>query len=78
MLPHTIGALRRRSPATIDATEIARELARRAGAERLRDIGVDEERLDEIAETAAQRPQLAITPPAADAAEIRELLRAAW
>jgi hypothetical protein len=31
-----------------------------------------------VAETAAQRPQLAITPPAADADEIRDLLRAAW
>jgi alcohol dehydrogenase class IV len=78
MLPHTIGALRRREPATVDATDLARELARRAGAERLRDIGVPEESLDEIAETAARRPQLAVTPPAADAAEIRELLRAAW
>jgi alcohol dehydrogenase class IV len=78
MLPHTIGALRRRNPATIDATEIALALARRAGAERLRDIGVPEDRLDEIAEAAAQRPGLKITPPPADAAEIRELLRAAW
>jgi alcohol dehydrogenase class IV len=78
MLPHTIGALRRRDPATIDATDLARELARRADAQRLRDIGVAEERLDEVAETAAQRPQLAITPPAADADEIRDLLRAAW
>jgi alcohol dehydrogenase class IV len=78
MLPHTIGALRRRDPATIDATELARELARRADAERLRDIGVAEERLDEVAETAAQRPQLAVTPPAAGVDEIRDLLRAAW
>src|SRR5919109_4893996 len=29
MLPHTIGALRRRNPATIDATALARDLARR-------------------------------------------------
>jgi alcohol dehydrogenase class IV len=78
MLPHTIGALRRRNAATADATDLARELAQRAGAERLRDIGVAEDRLDEVAETAAQRPQLAVTPPPADAAEIRELLRAAW
>jgi alcohol dehydrogenase class IV len=78
MLPHTIGALRRRDSATIDATDLARDLATRAGAERLRDIGVAEERLDEIAQTAAQRPQLEVPPPPADAAEIRELLRAAW
>src|SRR5215210_2378705 len=78
MLPQTIGALRRRNPATIDATDLARELARRAGAERLRDIGIAEDTLDEVAETAARRPQLDVTPPPADAAEIRELLRAAW
>jgi alcohol dehydrogenase class IV len=78
MLPHTIGALRRRNPATIDATDLARELARRAGAERLRDIGVDEDQLEEAVEMAAARPQLAVTPPPADADEIRELLRAAW
>src|SRR3954465_14748446 len=42
MLPHTIGARRRRAPATVDATGLARDLARRAGAERLRDIGIDE------------------------------------
>ena len=35
MLPHTIGALRRRDATTVDATELARDLARRAGAERL-------------------------------------------
>ena len=78
MLPHTIEALRRRDPATIDATALARELARRAGAQRLRDIGVDEERLEACVQAAAERPQLRNTPPAADAAEIRELYRAAW
>jgi alcohol dehydrogenase class IV len=78
MLPHTIGALRRRNPATIDAIDLARELARRAGAEHLRDLGVAEQRLDEIAEATAERPGLKVTPPPADAAEIRELLAAAW
>jgi alcohol dehydrogenase class IV len=79
MLPHTIGALRRRNPATVDATELARDLARRAGAERLRDIGVDETRLlEDCVEAAAQRPQLKLTPPPADADEIRALYRAAW
>jgi alcohol dehydrogenase class IV len=78
MLPHTIGALRRRNPATVDATELARDLARRAGAERLRDIGVDESKLEDCARAAAERPQLRITPPPADADEIRALYRAAW
>jgi alcohol dehydrogenase class IV len=78
MLPHTIGALRRRNPATIDATAIARELARRAGAERLRDIGVDESKLEDCVQAAAQRPQLKLTPPPAGEEEIRALYRAAW
>jgi alcohol dehydrogenase class IV len=78
MLPHTIEALRRRDPTTVDAGEIARDLARRAGAERLRDIGVEESRLEECVEAAMQRPQLALTPPPADADEIRALYRAAW
>src|SRR4051794_6032320 len=68
MLPHTIGALRRRDATTVDATELARDLARRAGAERLRDIGVDQGKLEECVEAAVQRPQLKLTPPPADAA----------
>jgi len=78
MLPHTIEALRRRDPTTVDAGEIARDLARRAGAERLRDIDVDGSKLEDCVEAAAQRPQLALTPPPADADEIRALYRAAW
>ena len=78
MLPHTIEALRRRNPATIDATAIARELARRADAERLRDIGVDEGRLEDCVEAVLQRPQLKLTPPPPDADEVRALYRAAW
>ena len=78
MLPHTIPALIRRNPETIDATAIARELARRAGAERLRDIGVDESKLEDCVQAAAERPQLKLTPPPADAEEIRALYRAAW
>jgi alcohol dehydrogenase class IV len=78
MLPHTIEALRRRDPETIDAVALARDLAARAGAERLRDIGLAEERLEACVEAAAARPQLGNTPPAADAAEIRDLYRRAW
>ena len=78
MLPHTIPALMRRNPDTIDATELARELARRSGAERLRDIGVHEDRLEACVDAAAQRPQLKLTPPPATADEIRALYREAW
>jgi alcohol dehydrogenase class IV len=78
MLPHTIAALIRRDPDTIDATAIARELARRAGAERLRDIGVDESKLEDCVQAAAERPQLKLTPPPAEPDEIRALYQAAW
>src|SRR3954454_2166964 len=78
MLPHTIGALKRRNGNTVDATALARDLARRAGTERLRDIGVDEAALEDCVKAAAERPQLKVTPPPADEAEIRDLYRAAW
>jgi alcohol dehydrogenase class IV len=78
MLPHTIGALKRRNGDTVDATALARDLARRAGTERLRDIGVDEAGLEDCVKAAAERPQLKVTPPPADEAEIRDLYRAAW
>ncbi len=87
MLPHTAAALRRRTPAALerldaaagDAVEgLAAELARRSRATRLRELGVEEGTLDRVADAAAQRPQLAATPPAADRAELRSLLSAAW
>lgn len=78
MLPHTIEALRRRDPRTPDAGALARRLAQRAGATRLRDIGLDEAAIEPCVEAAARRPQLAITPPAADADEIRDLYLRAW
>ena len=53
-------------------------LARRAGAARLRDLGVTEEQLDACAQAAAQRPELALTPPPADEAEIRALYAGAF
>src|SRR4051794_9757324 len=82
MLPWTAAALRERSPerlAALDAAmgapseEVAAGLARRAGAERLGDLGVTEERLHECARQAAGRPELALTPPAADETELHAL-----
>jgi alcohol dehydrogenase class IV len=87
MLPHTAAALRRRAPEAVgridDAAgrpveELAVELAHRAGTTRLRDLGVTEADLDAAADAAVRRPQLAVTPPAADRAELRSLLAAAW
>jgi alcohol dehydrogenase class IV len=88
MLPHTLVALRRREGGArleavaadmgADPVEVAADLACRAGATRLRDLGVTEASLDECARAAAQRPDLAGTPPAADEAELRALYAAAY
>jgi alcohol dehydrogenase class IV len=87
MLPHTLVALRRREGARLEAVsgdmgadpvDVATDLARRAGATRLRDLGVTEAALDECAAAAAERPDLAGTPPAADEAELRALYAAAF
>lgn len=82
MLPHTAAALRERAPermAALDAAmgapaeDVAAALAARAGAQRLGDLGVTEERLNECARQAAQRPELALTPPPADEAGLHAL-----
>jgi alcohol dehydrogenase class IV len=87
MLPHTATALRQRAPdvlAGLDAAaglpvdELAGRLAGLAGTSRLRDAGVAEDRLGACAEAASVRPELAFTPPAANAEEIAALYRAAW
>jgi alcohol dehydrogenase class IV len=88
LLPHTVEALRRRLPERVasldravgaDVSAVAADLARRAGAERIRDLGVPADRLDAIAEAAAVRADgLALTPPAADLTELRELYARAW
>jgi alcohol dehydrogenase class IV len=82
MLPHTIGALERRRPGYVDPDDSLRELARRlaviAGADGIRAIGVPRERLAECARAAAQRAELALTPPAADEGELLSLYEAAW
>ena len=61
-----------------DAADRTEELARLAGFERLRDLGVPEEGLDEVAELAAARPGNRANPRQASADEIRGLLRAIW
>ena len=79
MLPHTIAALEQRGDVPAEARELAVDLAERAGASRLRDIGVEREALDRCADAAAARSaDLARTPPAADREEIRALYEAAW
>ena len=83
MLPHTSAALRTRSPEPfaafgVDAVELAGDLARRAGATSLRELGVTESQLDECADAAAQRQELKLTPPPADRDELRALYAAAF
>ncbi|WP_445151560.1 hypothetical protein [Baekduia sp. Peel2402] len=82
VLPVAIQALERRNPGRVDPDgtlgELARRLARRAGADGIRRLGVDEAKLAECAEAAAKRPDLAYTPPAADADELLALYQEAW
>jgi maleylacetate reductase len=58
--------------------ERVEELARLAGYERLRDLGVPGDELDDLAEAAAQRPGAKANPRPASPAEIAELYRSVW
>lgn len=87
MLPHTSGALRRRFPdrlAALDAAAgepveaLAGRLAGLAGADGIARLGVDRERLEDCARAAAERPELALTPPPAGLDELRALYAEAW
>jgi len=87
LLPHTLPALAWRCPERLeglarvlaeDPAQAAARLRERAGATRLRDLGIDPAALDACAEAAAARPQLDHTPPRADRAELRALYAAAW
>ncbi len=87
LLPVTSAALRTRMPdrmAALDAAlgepveAVARRFAQRADAVRLRDLGLDETVLATCAQAAAQRAELALTPPPAGPRELGELYRAAW
>jgi len=87
LLCHTIGALAWRFPQRIEALGIALEgdpadvaarMCRLVGATRLRDIGVEREALAECAGAAAERPELDLTPPRADRAELLALYEGAW
>jgi alcohol dehydrogenase class IV len=87
MLPQTTRALAARFPdwnarleralgtEPASLAERVRELAALTG---LRGSGVSEEQLEICVEQASQRPDLAMTPPPASVAELRELYRAAY
>jgi alcohol dehydrogenase class IV len=87
LLCHTIGALAWRFPQRIEAlgialeddpSDVAARMCRLTGATRLRDIGVEREALAECAAAAAERPELDLTPPRADRAELLALYEGAW
>ncbi|HMJ33408.1 MAG TPA: iron-containing alcohol dehydrogenase [Baekduia sp.] len=82
VLPAAIAALERRFPGRVDPDgslgELARRLARRAGADGIHRLGVTEAQLDAAADAAAQRPDLSYTPPAADRDELRAIYAEAF
>ncbi len=82
MLPHSLQALRTRFGDRVDPSgdllALAREGARRAGAERLRDLGVGRDVLGRIAAEAVLRGELAETPPPATVTELQAMYEAAW
>jgi alcohol dehydrogenase class IV len=63
---------------TDDPAARAEELARLSGFERLRDLGVPGDELDEVAEATAARAGAKANPRAATPSEIAELLRSIW
>jgi maleylacetate reductase len=61
-----------------DAIAGVEELARLGGFERLRDLGVPADQLDEVARDAARRPAAHANPRPAPALEVEQLLRSVW
>jgi maleylacetate reductase len=63
---------------TEDPAGRAEELARASGFTRLRELGVPEDELDEVAEAVVQRAGAKANPRQATPAEVAELLRSIW
>jgi alcohol dehydrogenase class IV len=87
MLAHSTEALKRRFPEAVervatalgeDPGPVAARLCELTGAMRLRELGVTERQLDRCAEEASNRPELHLTPPAAERDELRALYEAAY
>jgi maleylacetate reductase len=76
-VPEAIAALASAMGVT-DATARVEELARLGGFERLRDYGIQEDELPEIAAETAQRPGARANPRPATADDIEALLRSIW
>lgn len=79
LLPHTLVALDRRG--LVDASvhrELAEELAARADARSLRELGVHPDVLERAVAVAVRRSELKRTPPPPTADEVRAIYQAAW
>jgi maleylacetate reductase len=63
---------------TADPLAKVESLAKLGGFGRLRDYGIPEDELEEVAEAAVQRPGAKANPRLATAAEVEQLLRSAW
>jgi maleylacetate reductase len=63
---------------TEDPAVRVEELARLGGFRRLRDFGVPEAELGDVAEAVVARPGAKANPRPADAREVADLLRAVW
>lgn len=77
LLPHTMRALEQRGNRLVAEIGLAERLAELAGTTHLAALGVDDAVLDRCAGAAAQRPELAHTPPPADRDELRAIYGAA-
>jgi alcohol dehydrogenase class IV len=77
LLPHTMRALASRGLELVADVALAERLAELAGTTHLAAFGVDDAVLDRCADAAAQRPELANTPPAAQRDELRAIYAAA-
>jgi alcohol dehydrogenase class IV len=79
MLPHTLVALERRgAPRAGALVALASDLARRARAVSLHELGVSESALDTCVDAAAARAELDAIPPRPDRDELRALYAAAF
>ena len=86
LLPHTIAALTRRCPELLaaladvlgeDPAAAAARLCELTGVTRLRELGLNEQALEQCVEAAAARPQLDATPPRPDREELHAIYSAA-
>jgi maleylacetate reductase len=77
VVPEAVGRLAT-ALATDDAPTRIEELAALGGFGRLRDIGVPEHDLDELAAAIVARPGARVNPRPASAEDVAELLQAVW